>query len=80
LTRPRRWRPLLLAAGQFRGQVPQPVAEPDVGQGLRGSRRLPLGRSYPERDEGRLYVLLADRVRIRLKAWKMKPIEAARTW
>jgi hypothetical protein len=49
--------PLLLAAGQLGGQVPGPVAQPDLGQRLRGAL-LPFPGIHVQRDQRGLGVLL----------------------
>jgi hypothetical protein len=70
--------PLLLAAGQLGRQVPCPLGETDLVQCLRGPGP-PLGGAGPGRDEGGLDVSCAVSVGTRLKVWKTKPIEVART-
>jgi hypothetical protein len=75
---PRDGYPLLLAAGQLGGQVPGPVAQPGPGQRLRGA----LLRSPASTSSGTSAASTfswADKVGMRLKVWKMKPIEVART-
>ena len=49
--------PLLLAAGQLGRQVPGPVGQADVREGLRGPGP-PARRAHAERHQGRLHVLL----------------------
>ena len=69
--------PLLLAAGQFGGQVAEPLAEADGGQRRSArARRPPLGGQW---SEGRLDFSAALSVGMRLKAWNTNPIDRART-
>jgi hypothetical protein len=70
---------LLLPAGELGRQVADPLAEPDLLQGLPGSLAA-LGRLDPEGDQGGFRVRLRRQGGIRLKVWKMNPIEVARTF